>query len=190
MTDYLVFDDQGKFNSHTTDLAYLETYSFPPGWVYVEAPEVWDKNITYDASTQTFTQHPEPPKVHHPPPQTNFITNLEAPVSLNMLNTEFIPLGEPVTIEQDGNYDILGDISIEGTYGELYDIALGKYEEVSGEYIPIDSTVKQFLNYAGGSSTTTIVELEAGDRVSVLLKPVILGVKNITGVVLKIINLI
>jgi hypothetical protein len=190
MTDYLVFDDQGNFNSHTTDLAYLESYSFPPGWLYVEAPEVWDQYTTYNAQTQTFTQHSEPPKIHPTPLQTNFITNLEAPVSLNLLTTEFIPLGEPVTIERDGTYDIMGDISIEGNYGELFDLALGKYDEVSGEYIPIDGTIKNFLNYAGGASTTTIVELQAGDRVSVLLKPIILGVKNITGVVLKIINLI
>ena len=46
-TMYLVFNDVGNFNSCTTNLAFLQAYNFSSGFIYVEAPEVWDEYTTY-----------------------------------------------------------------------------------------------------------------------------------------------
>jgi len=58
--EYLVFNELGEFNSHTTNLELLESRIWPLGWVYVLAPSVW--NIYTSYIDGVFKNNIPPPK--------------------------------------------------------------------------------------------------------------------------------
>jgi len=63
MITYLLFNNLGVFNSHTTDLNFLQSLTLPLGWLFIPAPPVWDQYTTYINGVFTNNLPPvKPPK--------------------------------------------------------------------------------------------------------------------------------
>ena len=78
---------------------------------------------------------------------------------------------------------------IQGTYGEIMEIGLGKQSPTETEFTQIPATKRSFLNYAGGSDTTALLPLNVGDSLTMILTPLTIGTKNINMATLKAIGL-
>ena len=185
---WVLFSSLGKFQTFTRDQKYTTTE-----WTYIDDstfnPETQDieKNVTNGQITVTNRQ---PPQRHPSPPQTNFITTLTSPTTINTTApSQSVPIGTPVVIEKPGIYSIDGLVGIQGTYGEIMDISLGKKSPTETEFVQIPNTKRSFLNYAGGSETTGLMPLDIGDNITMMLTPLTLGTKNINLATLKVIGL-
>lgn len=185
---WVLFSSLGKFQTFTRDQKYTTTE-----WTYVDDstfdPNIQDieKNVTTGQINITNRQ----PSTRQPsPPQTNFISTLVNPNTINTTTpSQTIPIGHPIVIEKDGLYSIDGIVGIQGTYGEMMDIAISKTPAGDTTPTEITNSKRSFLNYSGGSDTTTLVPLVVDDTLSLTLTPLTMGSKNITMATLKVIGL-
>ena len=183
---WVLFDLVGKFKTYTQDARYTTAdWTVVSDSIFNPYTQVIEKNIV----TGEITVSPSPPPQRPSPPQTNFFTYLPSPTTITTSTpSESVPVGIPVVIEKDGLYNIDGLIGITGPYGEIMDFTIQNTPAGTTTPVPYQNSKRTFLNYAGGTSNSTLSILKKNDVIGLTLTPLTGGTKNINMASLKILE--
>ena len=186
---WVLFSSLGELQTFTRDEKYTTTdWDVVADSTFNPTTQDIEKNV----ATGVITIENKPTKTQNnpPPPQPNFNTTLPQPQTISTTApSQSVPIGTPIVIEKTGLYSVDGIVGVQGTYGEIMEIGLGKQSPTETEFTQIPATKRSFLNYAGGSDTTALLPLNVGDSLTMILTPLTIGTKNINMATLKAIGL-